>query len=165
MEPRLNLLVEVQHWSGCWGGRVKKEPATLEHKCDWLSHFLQNASEIKVEAVSHSEDGRISELLGLEYTIKVGYLGDPCIIVTCADGMPTYSQLKYDELLVGEGMFRGYKVGPGKSTIVYPYTFALEGFSHTHFHNKTVIASHVFPKEGDFSKMVPVKSAVVFYRK
>ncbi len=160
-----DLWLNVRHYTGCWGGRVAYKPGDLELDNGWLSDFMKNAENPVVKATTHAPDSHTKDLPGKEYTIKVKYWGEePAVIVTVADGKFAFSY-GYDDKITGKGLFRGYKVKAGKSTLSYTCTLSEEGYGHMDFKDNTFVVSHLFPKEGDFSKMVPLKSAVIFYRK
>jgi len=184
------IYLNIKHWSGCWGGTVVKEsvqyplrriaPLTRENR--WLSDFLRNSDtdKIRLEMVSHTENGKREELSGQEYIVRV-QLQNPegdvsnFAIVACVDGKPAFSMPEYTHLSVGRDLFQGYKLEPGKSryTLTLPYTLTEQGcLDHTafaHVPNKTIIGAHLFmtnhelTKNADLAKIKPTLTAILVY--
>lgn len=170
IDPKdFNLQLYVQHWSGCWGGTVPKtliqEPMDFLRglNSDWLHIFLAKADpdRMKVEAVDKSRNGKTVEFAG-EYIIEVSLenvLDYRCdiertpVVVTCADGVPVHSQMRYNQQLIVNGLFSGYQLGHGRDryTLRLPYR-RVSGDMYDHLVFKrpygTIVASHLFLLEG-----------------
>jgi hypothetical protein len=178
-----NIFLNVKHWSGCWGGTVVKASVrnpfryvvSAAQKNEWLSQFLRNSDpgKIKLETVSHTENGRKEDLSGQEYITRVqlrgsGIDGHNLVIVTCINGKPAVSMPEYNHLEVGGGLFQGYRLERGRAryTLTLPYTRTTERlYDHTSFDEiqKTIIASHLFAVSGNLSTIRPVLTTVLIY--
>ncbi len=188
-----DLSVNVQHWSGCWGGTVPKTlvsniPDYLnELNSDWLQSFLSKSdlTRIAVETVSGSPNGKNKEISGSEYIIKVRFNPNynldsnrndhTAVIVTCADGKPAHSRLKHDSSEVGVGLFKGYRLEPGK--VKYTITYSLVEESNGFYDSprfkqdcKTIIGSHLYfietrlmKKDIDLSNLTPSRTSIIVH--
>ena len=182
--------VNVQHYTHCWGGHTEQKyilNATIilsKLNLPWLTEFLKMSRSWTTDMsyLFKGKDNRHSELPGSEFTVGTYFiipkrLDDlmkerTAIIVTAINGMPAHSSPDYDSLSVGRGMFKGYKLAPGKTRYTLRYTTAEHAgiAQHNEFESNkpTVIGSHLFLLEdmrqrNSLHKISPARTSVLIY--
>jgi len=84
--------LNIKHWSGCWGGTIIQEAVPdlrkylekLSTEAKWISEFLKNSepTQLRLERVVGTENGRHEKLAGQEYILKAR-LQNPERDLTC----------------------------------------------------------------------------------